>query len=55
MKKFEVKLNYLESFCISIALFPSIIYALTKNWITNNIFGITFSIVGIENLNLPNF
>jgi len=30
-------------------------YAATKNWITNNIFGIAFSVVGIENLNLPDF
>jgi minor histocompatibility antigen H13 len=38
-----------------LALGPAVIYAGTKNWITNNIFGLSFSVVGIENLSLPNF
>jgi len=38
-----------------IAIFPTYIYATTKYWITNNLFGIAFSIVGIESLMLPNF
>lgn len=54
-KEIEIKINYLEAICISIALMPTIIYGMTKNWITNNIFGIAFSITGIENLSLPNF
>jgi len=54
-KEFLVKFNYLEAVCLSVALGPAVIYAGTKNWITNNIFGIAFSVVGIENLNLPNF
>lgn len=37
------------------SLFPALLYAFTKNWITNNIFGIAFSVVGIESLNLPDF
>jgi minor histocompatibility antigen H13 len=27
----------------------------SRNWFTNNIFGIAFSIVGISEINLPNF
>lgn len=50
-----IKLNYLEAFCLAISIFPCFLYVKTKNWITNNIFGIAFSVVGIENLNLPNF
>lgn len=54
-KDFPIKLNYLEAVCVSLAIGPAVIYAGTKHWISNNIFGIAFSVVGIENLNLPNF
>lgn len=47
--------NYLQSFCLALSLFPTIVYGMTKSWITNNIFGVAFSVVGIENLVLPNF
>lgn len=52
-KKFDFSVNYLEAVAISISLFPTIIYVLTKgnnaeNWLYNNIFGIAFSIIGIE-------
>lgn len=54
-KEIPIKLSYLEAVCVSLALFPAVIYAGTKHWIANNIFGIAFSVVGIENLNLPDF
>lgn len=38
-----------------IALFPTIIYSMDKNWVANNVFGISFSIIGIEQVILPNF
>ena len=39
---------YLDSIAVSLSLFPTIVYIMTKHWITNNIFGVAFSIVGIE-------
>jgi len=54
-KEFHININQFELICVSISLLPAILYATTKNWITNNIFGIAFSVVGIESLNLPNF
>jgi len=39
--------------CLAIALLPTMIYILSRHWISNNIFGISFSIIGIENLVLP--
>jgi len=38
-----------------IAIIPTIIYAYTKNWLMNNLFGLSFSICGIESLILPSF
>jgi len=47
-KTIDFELNYFDSFALSISLFPTIIYLMSKNWIANNIFGISFSVVGIE-------
>ena len=38
-----------------IALVPGYFYATTRHWLTNNLFGIVFSISGIESLSLPSF
>lgn len=38
-----------------VALAPTIYYFMTKNWIANNIFGIAFSISGIQSIILPDF
>lgn len=46
-KEIHLDFNYFESVCLSIALGPSIYYFMTKNWVSNNLFGITFSVVGI--------
>ena len=47
-KEIDIELNYFDAFALSISLFPTIVYLMSKNWITNNIFGIAFSVVGIE-------
>jgi len=54
-QEIHLEYNYLQCICLAISIFPTIIYAMTKNWIYNNVFGIAFSVVGIENLLLPNF
>jgi minor histocompatibility antigen H13 len=41
--------------CFLLALIPTIMYLVTKHYIMNNFFGILFTVVGIENLNLPSF
>eukprot|EP01016_Furgasonia_blochmanni_P024116 TRINITY_DN2597_c0_g1_i1.p1 TRINITY_DN2597_c0_g1~~TRINITY_DN2597_c0_g1_i1.p1 ORF type:complete len:441 (+),score=148.03 TRINITY_DN2597_c0_g1_i1:65-1387(+) len=51
--KFE--LSTLRLVCFFLALIPTVLYLIFKNWVTNNIFGVCFSIVGIESLVLPNF
>ena len=44
------KINRLDIFCIILASPLGVSYFLYKNWTLNNIFGIAFSIFGIENL-----
>jgi hypothetical protein len=52
-KEIDIQINYMEAVCIAISLFPTILYVFTKgnttnNWLYNNIFGLAFSIIGIE-------
>lgn len=59
-KDIDIQINYTEAVCIAISLFPTILYIMTKgnttnNWLYNNIFGLAFSIIGIEQLVLPSF
>lgn len=49
------KLNRLDIFCFLLATPIGVAYFLYKNWTLNNIFGIAFSIFGIENLMLGQF
>lgn len=55
-KEIDLKLTRLNFLSFSIALPPISVYLLTKNWLFNNLFGIAFSIAGIQNFNvLPSF
>ncbi len=65
-KKFDLNLKfYTRTFDISISrseviaglitIPPTVAYFLTKHWLLNNLFGVAFSICGIESLVLPNF
>ena len=54
-KLIEFSLTKSELISGCIAIIPTILYALSKNWLTNNLFGVAFSICGIESLMLPNF
>lgn len=54
-KTFNLELTKLNIITISIALVPTLLHFFTRNWMLNNVFGIAFSITGIEALNLPNF
>eukprot|EP00331_Platyophrya_macrostoma_P022624 CAMPEP_0176456112 /NCGR_PEP_ID=MMETSP0127-20121128/31079_1 /TAXON_ID=938130 /ORGANISM="Platyophrya macrostoma, Strain WH" /LENGTH=398 /DNA_ID=CAMNT_0017845979 /DNA_START=36 /DNA_END=1232 /DNA_ORIENTATION=+ len=38
-----------------VSILPTAAYYLTKHWLLNNLFGIAFSIAGIQNLTLPSF
>ena len=40
---------------LALALGPTLAYLFNKNWFTNNILGIAFSISGIQTLVIPNF
>ncbi len=65
-KKFNINLYfYKKNFTISIykneiiaglIAFPATVgYLMSKNWILNNLFGVAFSICGVESLVLPSF
>lgn len=44
-----------QVFAAIIAIFPTVMYYCSKHWLLNNLFGIAFSISGIQNLVLPSF
>jgi len=54
-KKFDISLKKSEIVAGIIAIPPTVAYFATKHWLLNNLFGIAFSIGGIESLILPNF
>jgi len=54
-KTLELALTKSELIAAFIAIGPTLIYMTTKTWLTNNLFGIAFSICGIESLILPNY
>ena len=65
-KKFEIKIPFYqktldisiskgEMVAAIISVFPTIGYFATKHWLLNNLFGVAFSICGIESLTLPSF
>ena len=54
-KEVKIDINMLNMSSFSIAVLPTFLYLLTKHWILNNLFGIMFSIAGIDSLVLPNF
>lgn len=54
-KKFELTLKKSEVVGGIIAIAPTVAYFATKHWLLNNLFGIAFSIGGIESLLLPDF
>jgi len=55
LDKIQFDFNQLNLLSLAISLVPTIYYFMTKNWITNNIFGIAFSISGIQSIILPDF
>jgi len=54
-KSIPISFTKSEAGAALIAIIPTILYASTKYWLLNNLFGIAFSICGIESLVLPNF
>jgi len=54
-KKIDISLKKSEIIAGVISIPPTILYFATKHWLLNNLFGIAFSIGGIESLILPNF
>lgn len=53
--KIDFDFNQMNVLTALISLVPTIYYFITKNWIANNIFGIAFSISGIQAIILPDF
>ena len=45
----------MELLSLIISSGPTILYFITKHWLLNNLFGISFSIIGIKALVVPNF
>jgi Uncharacterized protein conserved in archaea len=65
-KKFEIKIplyqktvditiSKSEVIAAALSVIPTVAYFATKHWLLNNLFGVAFSICGIESLVLPNF
>jgi len=54
-RTFDISINRSEVIAGLITIPPTVLYFLTKNWLLNNLFGVAFSICGIESLVLPNF
>ena len=52
VKDIEVKITKLNVTTFLISLMPTLFYLYTKHWISNNLFGIVFSITGIEAIDL---
>lgn len=50
-----VKFSLMDVISFNLALFPTFIYAKTKNWMASNFFGYIFCISAIDGLALPNF
>ena len=55
VKPLEIKITKLNLLTFGLSLFPTALYLYTKHWITNNLFGIIFSITGIETIDLAQF
>lgn len=54
-KTFNISINRCELFAGILVIPPTVGYFVTRHWLLNNIFGISFSICGIESLVLPTF
>lgn len=54
-RTFDSSVNRCEVVAGLLALPPTVGYFITKHWLLNNLFGISFSICGIESLVLPTF
>ena len=54
-KEFDICVKKSELIAGIISTPPTVAYFATKHWLLNNLFGIAFSIGGIESLLLPNF
>jgi len=50
----DVKLTKCDFVSLAIGTTLSVTYMLTKNWVLNNLFGVMFSIQGIENISVGN-
>lgn len=51
----HIHLNLLRILCFCLTVPIAALYFMTKHYFLNNMFGIAFSIIGIESLSLPNF
>eukprot|EP01135_Chromosphaera_perkinsii_P004549 Nk52_evm19s288 gene=Nk52_evmTU19s288 len=49
---FLISFDYVDFVCLAFSLVIGVWYVYTKNWIANNIFGLSFAINGIEMLSL---
>jgi minor histocompatibility antigen H13 len=54
-KTLDISVSKSEMIAGIISVIPTIAYFATKHWLLNNLFGVAFSICGIESLVLPNF
>jgi len=54
-EEIHLNLSQLDLVNIVISLPIAIVYGLTRYWLLNNFYGIIFSVIGIQTLNLPNF
>eukprot|EP00301_Raphidiophrys_heterophryoidea_P010018 c15047_g1_i1.p1 GENE.c15047_g1_i1~~c15047_g1_i1.p1 ORF type:complete len:396 (-),score=150.40 c15047_g1_i1:138-1259(-) len=52
--KVDVKLTVCDIVCLALGTVIGAVYLKTKNWVLNNMFGVMFSIQGIEYLSLGN-
>lgn len=51
----DIEITKGELLAAIITVIPTVLYAWTKHWLLNNVFGVAFSISGIQSLTLPNF
>jgi len=53
--KTQIKISKMDLVTLMFALPISLMYGFTRHWLLNNFFGVLFSIIGIQSLNLPSF
>lgn len=53
--EFDFEFSQMDAITAMIAVVPTYFYLVTNHWNFNNLFGISFSVTGIDSLSLPNF